>query len=186
MYRCRSRSAALERSSAGTAPGKSTLVGVLTGLLTPDCGDVAFDSEAAYPTRTRPDGSRQVACVYQKSTLAPTLSVAENLFINRQPGSRYAVHWTRSVERLRKSSMNGSFLLIQTPGPGRCEANTGKSSRSPGALLQGARFLILDEPTAALEIEGNRASLHPNSAASGGPRNDPLHFPPPSRNLRRL
>jgi simple sugar transport system ATP-binding protein len=116
--------------------GKSTLVGVLTGLLTPDSGEVAFESEAAYPTRTRPDGRRQVACVYQKSTLAPTLSVAENLFINRQPGSRYAVHWTQLRRETQKVLDEWELPLNQTLRPGRCEPNTGKSSRSPARCFR--------------------------------------------------
>ncbi len=131
--------------------GKSTLVGVLTGLLTADSGDVAFDSEAAYPTRTRPDGRRQVSCVYQKSTLAPTLSVAENLFINRQPGSRYAVHWPQLRRETRKVLDEWDLPLDPDTETGTLRSEHRQIIEIARALLQGARFLILDEPTAALE-----------------------------------
>jgi simple sugar transport system ATP-binding protein len=131
--------------------GKSTLVGVLTGLLTADSGDVAFDSEAAYPTRTRPDGRRQVSCVYQKSTLAPTLSVAENLFINRQPGSRYAVHWPQLRRETRKVLDEWELPLDPDTETGTLRSEYRQIIEIARALLQGARFLILDEPTAALE-----------------------------------
>ncbi len=131
--------------------GKSTLVGVLTGLLTANSGDVAFDSEAAYPTRTRPDGRRQVSCVYQKSTLAPTLSVAENLFINRQPGSRYAVHWPQLRRETRKVLDEWELPLDPDTETGTLRSEYRQIIEIARALLQGARFLILDEPTAALE-----------------------------------
>src|SRR3954470_21053359 len=75
--------------------GKSTLVSVLTGLQAQDEGTVTFGGEPA-PRLTDRDGWRQrVACVYQKSTIIPELTVAENLFINRQPGTRGIIGWKR-------------------------------------------------------------------------------------------
>src|SRR5450755_4467627 len=58
--------------------GKSTLVGVLTGILSPDAGRVRFSGEDAPGIAERPKWRDRVACVYQKSTLVPTLTVAEN------------------------------------------------------------------------------------------------------------
>src|SRR5438270_14020977 len=64
--------------------GKSTLVSVLTGLIRPDAGTVRFNGEPAPPVTDRAAWRSRVACVYQKSTIIPTLSVAENLYLNRQ------------------------------------------------------------------------------------------------------
>ena len=64
--------------------GKSTLVSVLTGLQRADAGRVTFDGEPAPPLADRDAWRQRVACVYQKSTIIPTLTVAENLFLNRQ------------------------------------------------------------------------------------------------------
>ncbi|MFD0578495.1 ATP-binding cassette domain-containing protein [Dactylosporangium darangshiense] len=64
--------------------GKSTLVSILTGLQAPDEGAVTFDGRPAPPLGDRDAWRRLVACVYQKSTIIPTLTVAENLFLNRQ------------------------------------------------------------------------------------------------------
>src|SRR5947209_8698709 len=64
--------------------GKSTLVSILTGLAKPDAGQVLFGGEPA-PSVADPNGWRaHVACVYQKSTIIQSLSVAENLYLNRQ------------------------------------------------------------------------------------------------------
>src|SRR6516225_8368447 len=56
--------------------GKSTLVSILTGLARPDSGQVQFDGHPAPPLHDRGAWRRRVACVYQKSTIIPTLSVA--------------------------------------------------------------------------------------------------------------
>ena len=74
--------------------GKSTLVGILTGLREPDSGEIRFRGEPA-PTISDREGWRQrVACVYQHSTIIPDLTVAENLFINRQPLRRRFINWS--------------------------------------------------------------------------------------------
>src|ERR1700690_2220630 len=65
--------------------GKSTLVGVLTGILAPDTGQVRFAGQVAPGLAERQKWRDRVACVYQKSTLVPTLTVAENLLLNAQP-----------------------------------------------------------------------------------------------------
>ncbi len=68
--------------------GKSTLVGVLTGILAPDAGRVRFAGQDAPGLAERQKWRDRVACVYQKSTLVPTLTVAENLLLNAQPTGR--------------------------------------------------------------------------------------------------
>src|SRR3954452_16548643 len=73
--------------------GKSTLVSLLTGLLPPDEGEVTFGGEQAPPLSDREAWRRRVACVYQKSTVIPSLSVAENVFLNRQGRRRGLISW---------------------------------------------------------------------------------------------
>lgn len=149
-------SIAIPRSSARAlvgrnGAGKSTLVGVLTGLLAPDEGTVAFEGEPALRTRTGADGRRQVACVYQKSTLVPTLSVAENLFINRHPGSRSWVDWARTRQQAQRVLDEWALNIDADTLTERLRVEQRQVVEIARALLQGARFIILDEPTAALE-----------------------------------
>ena len=73
--------------------GKSTLVSILTGLQRADAGTVTFDGEPAPPVADRDAWRRRVACVYQKSTIIPTLTVGENLFLNRQQSRRGLIDW---------------------------------------------------------------------------------------------
>ena len=61
--------------------GKSTLVGLFTGLLAPDAGQLFLQSNPVPRLSEREAWRRLVACVYQKPTVVPALSVAENLFL---------------------------------------------------------------------------------------------------------
>src|ERR1700723_3285937 len=73
--------------------GKSTLVGIMTGLREPDTGEVSFSGQPAPPVSDREAWRRQVACVYQHSTIIPDLTVGENLLINRQPTRPGLISW---------------------------------------------------------------------------------------------
>src|SRR4051794_803848 len=63
--------------------GKSTLVSVMTGLQAPDRGTVALDGPPAPRLADRAAWRRNAARVYQKSTIIPELTVAENLYLHR-------------------------------------------------------------------------------------------------------
>src|ERR1700751_3151343 len=71
--------------------GKSTLVAILTGLIRPDRGIVSLGSEASPAMADRATWQRMVACVYQKSMVVPSLTVAENIFLNRATGNDYGI-----------------------------------------------------------------------------------------------
>ena len=65
--------------------GKSTLVAILNGLLSPNSGTVRLSDLPAPKLGRRAEWHRRVACVFQRSSVIPNLSVAENLFLNSQP-----------------------------------------------------------------------------------------------------
>jgi simple sugar transport system ATP-binding protein len=131
--------------------GKSTLVSVLTGLQAPDEGTVRFDGEAAPPLTDRDAWRRRVACVYQKPTVVPELTVAENLFINRQPLQRGFISW----RRLRAEAADVLDTWDVRVDPEARTADLKVEDRQmveiARALSFGARFIVLDEPTAQLD-----------------------------------
>ncbi|MFF4702901.1 sugar ABC transporter ATP-binding protein [Streptomyces sp. NPDC001288] len=131
--------------------GKSTLVTVLTGLQAPDAGTVRFDGEPAPPLSDRDAWRSKVACVYQKPTVVPELTVAENLFINRQPLHRGFISWRRL--RSEAAALLDTWDVRVDP-----EARTAdlkvedrQMVEIARALSFGARFIVLDEPTAQLD-----------------------------------
>jgi simple sugar transport system ATP-binding protein len=132
--------------------GKSTLVGVLTGIIAPDEGSVRFAGRAAPSPGERQKWRDRVACVYQKSTLVPTLSVAENLLLNAQPVGRFGwIRWS-TVRREAEQVLAGWGMDLDVEQ--ECRRLTVEQRQIveiARALLQGSRFIILDEPTAELE-----------------------------------
>jgi simple sugar transport system ATP-binding protein len=129
--------------------GKSTLVGVLTGLLKPDRGAVELHGEPAPGLGDRAAWQQRVACVYQRSMVVPTLSVGENIFLNRMEGS--LVDWRSLRRRARQLLLEWGFDLDVERPAGDLSVEEKQIVEIARALSIGTRFLILDEPTAALE-----------------------------------
>ena len=132
--------------------GKSTLVGVLTGILAPDSGRVLFAGQDAPGLAERNKWRDRVACVYQKSTLVPTLTVAENLLLNAQPtGGLGYIRWG-AVRREAESMLAGWGMDLDVEQECvRLSVEQRQIVEIARALIQGTRFIILDEPTAELE-----------------------------------
>ncbi|GHE08956.1 sugar ABC transporter ATP-binding protein [Streptomyces alanosinicus] len=132
--------------------GKSTLVSVLTGLQTPDEGTVTFGGEPA-PRPSDRDGWRErVACVYQKSTIIPALTVAENLFLNRHDhGRSRLISWQATRRRAQDVLSTWSVDVDPHAPAGELSVEQRQFVEIARALSFGARFIILDEPTAQLD-----------------------------------
>ncbi|MFF3147478.1 sugar ABC transporter ATP-binding protein, partial [Streptomyces sp. NPDC057927] len=132
--------------------GKSTLVSVLTGLQAPDEGAVAFGGEPAPRLADRDAWRRRVACVYQKSTIIPTLTVAENLFLNRhQRGHNRLISWQGMRSRAQELLSTWSVNVSPQTMAGDLSVEQRQFVEIARALSFGARFIILDEPTAQLD-----------------------------------
>ncbi|KOV83717.1 sugar ABC transporter ATP-binding protein [Nocardia sp. NRRL S-836] len=131
--------------------GKSTLVSILTGMQVPDAGEVGFFGEPAPAIADRAAWRRHVACVYQRSTVVPELSVAENLFINRQDLGGGLISW----KRLRREAAELLETYDVAVRPDELVSALTVEQRQlveiARALSIGSRFVILDEPTAQLD-----------------------------------
>ena len=132
--------------------GKSTLVAILTGLIRPDSGAVSLGAELAPGLADRASWQRQVACVYQKSMVVPSLTVAENIFLNRATGNDHGiVNWRAMRSRARQVMLDWGFDLDVNRLARELTVEQRQVVEIARALSVGARFLILDEPTASLE-----------------------------------
>ena len=129
--------------------GKSTLVGILTGLLKPDRGNVRLYGEPAPSLGDRAVWQERVACVYQRSMVIPSLSVGENIFLNRGEGS--LVHWSELPRKSQELLLAWGFDLDVDQLASDLSVEQKQIVEIARALAIGARFLILDEPTSALE-----------------------------------
>ena len=135
--------------------GKSTLVQIVTGLQAADEGVVRFSGRTA-PSLTDRDGwRRSVACVYQHSTIIPSLSVAENLFINRQPARAGGLINWRATRSDAQHLLDSWDIAVRADSPaGDLSVEQRQLVEIARALSGGARLIILDEPTAQLDSRG--------------------------------
>ncbi|MFF7678914.1 sugar ABC transporter ATP-binding protein [Actinacidiphila glaucinigra] len=132
--------------------GKSTLVSVLTGLQAPDEGSVTFGGRPAPRLAERDAWRQRVACVYQKSTIIPQLTVAENLFLNRHGRGRGGlISWRTVRDRAREVLRTWSVDVDVRTLAGELDIEQRQFVEIARALSFGARFIILDEPTAQLD-----------------------------------
>jgi simple sugar transport system ATP-binding protein len=132
--------------------GKSTLVRLLTGLEAPDSGELLFSGVPAPAVTARDAWRSLVACVYQRSTVIPELTVGENLFINDQPRSRGVIRW-RELRRDARELLEAWGLDV-SPDTRAGDLPVGQRQllEIARALRRGSRLIILDEPTAQLEL----------------------------------
>ena len=133
--------------------GKSTLVSILTGLSKPDKGVVTFGGQPAPPLGDREAWRTRVACVYQHSTVIPHLTVAENLFVNRQPTRRGVISWSR-LRGDSRALLDSWHVDVDVDLPaGELSVEDRQLVEIARALSYGARFIVLDEPTAQLDSD---------------------------------
>ncbi|MCP9965392.1 sugar ABC transporter ATP-binding protein [Actinomadura madurae] len=131
--------------------GKSTVVKTFAGVHRPDAGEVRVDGAAVAFGGPADAQAAGVAVIYQEPTLFPDLSVAENIFMGRQPRGalgridRRAMH----AEAARLFGRLGVALDPQQPARGLSIADQ-QVVEIAKAISRDARVLIMDEPTAAL------------------------------------
>ena len=128
--------------------GKSTLVSILTGLQAPDLGQILFENESAPPLARRSEWSQRVGCVYQHSSLLPDLSIAENLLLGREAG--VIVSWNDRYRQAREMLEPWGLDFDPRTPVKKLKANERQLIEIVRETHSGARFLILDEPTARL------------------------------------
>jgi rhamnose transport system ATP-binding protein len=130
--------------------GKSTLVKILSGVYQPDGGEIRTDGKAV--RIVGPDDARKlgIGVVHQECLSFDNLTVAENLFVNSQPGRAGLVDWrelrSRAVAVLR--DLDADFDA-DIPA-GRLSIAQKHVMQIARALTHESRVLILDEPTASL------------------------------------
>jgi simple sugar transport system ATP-binding protein len=131
--------------------GKSTLVSILSGLYPPDAGEVRLDGQPAPSLGDIAAWRGRIATVFQHSMVVPGLTVAENVFLGRQPRRAGIVDWRRMREQTRKVMADWGFDVNADTACGNLTVEQRQVVEITRALAAGTRCLLLDEPTAALE-----------------------------------
>jgi len=139
--------------------GKSTLIKILGGIHRPDAGTILVDGQAVEIREVTDADRLGIRLIHQELSLAPNLSIAENIFLGREPG-RYGF-----LDR-RQLFANARAVIAELGLPEIGAVETGVADLSVAqqqmveiarALSCRARILILDEPTASLSAAETEA-----------------------------
>src|SRR4051812_37426304 len=132
--------------------GKSTLIKILAGVYPfPEYeGQIILDDSERRFANVRDSEQAGIAVIYQELSLVKDLSVAENIFLGREPQRFGIINWEELYSRAQKL-LNDLRLQIDPRTP---VVNLGIGQQQlveiAKALSQNARIVVLDEPTAAL------------------------------------
>jgi ribose transport system ATP-binding protein len=135
----------------GNGAGKSTLMKILQGVYTPDEGQIAVDGNPVEIRSPHDARALGIGMIFQEFSLIPTLTVAQNIFLGREPrGSGGLIDDRASARRARELFAEMEEEI--DPNARMLDLGTGywQLTEIAKALAQDARVLIMDEPTSSL------------------------------------
>ena len=137
--------------------GKSTMINILAGVLQPSGGKMLLDGTPVVFHNPADAQRAGISVIFQEFNLIPHLSVAENIFINREPTRNGMIDWTnmnkRAAEALKRLEID---IDPRVPVSSLAVAQQ-QLVEIARALAFDARVIVMDEPTAALserEVDG--------------------------------
>lgn len=132
--------------------GKSTLIKVLTGIYEKDNGQISLENQLINPGSAEEAQRLGISTVYQEVNLCENLSVAENIFIGREPKKNGIIDWKemyRKAEFLLKEKLNIEIDVKQILSSYSTAIQQMVAIARAVDISSGV--LILDEPTSSLD-----------------------------------
>lgn len=131
--------------------GKSTLLKILAGAQRADEGTIEVDGRSAQMSHPREAQRHGIAVIYQELNLAEHLSVAENIFVGREPKTRLGgIDWRRMNARTRDLLRELRLTTNPETMVARLNVATRQMVEIAKALSMNARVIVMDEPTSSL------------------------------------
>jgi ribose transport system ATP-binding protein len=132
--------------------GKSTLMKILVGAYTPDKGEIIFQGQTVTFAHPRQAQARGISIIYQEFNLLPERTVAENIFLGREPARFGLVDFRelerRTVEVLKE--LDAEKLISPQALLSSLSVAEQQIVEIAKAISFDSKVLIMDEPTAAL------------------------------------
>ncbi|MDQ3692854.1 MAG: sugar ABC transporter ATP-binding protein [Chloroflexota bacterium] len=133
--------------------GKSTLMKILSGVHQPDTGQISIRDELCQFASPGDAKARGIGMIYQELSLMPALSVAENVFLGRQPVNRLGlVDWPRMNREAAAQLQSLGIDLDVTERLGNLSLGAQQLVEIARTAFSGADVIVLDEPTSALSV----------------------------------
>lgn len=143
--------------------GKSTLIKILAGAYQPDSGVIEIEGRQVHIANPHHAQELGIVTIYQEFNLVPSLSIAENVFIGREPGRGGLIDWGK----LRRQTHEMLLSLGMDINPMTLTRDLSVAEQQmveiARALSMKSRLIIMDEPTSALsehEVERLFGIIH--------------------------
>ena len=138
--------------------GKSTLMKCLIGIYVPDSGTITFKGERLHITNTHYALSKGISMIHQELSPIPQMTVAENIYLGREPMTPYGLVDMRKMNRMAIELLDRLRIKIK-PTAKMCELSIAniQLAEIAKAVSYNSDLLIMDEPTSAIteaEVEG--------------------------------
>ena len=131
--------------------GKSTLMAILSGAIRPDAGTMVLDGKPYAPREPLEARQAGVAMIHQELSLAPHMSVMENIGLGIEPARNGLIRW-----RAMRDAAADALAQLGHPEirPDAIVADLSPAAQQlvevARALASGARVVVFDEPTSSL------------------------------------
>jgi len=139
--------------------GKSTLINILSGAERPDEGEIRFDGERVDFRNPRDAMDRGIETIYQYNSMVPTMTIARNVFIGREPlkASIFGLG-IMDQKKMRKDSVKAiADVDLHLRSPDALVGELSGGQRQGVAIARAMHFkskvMILDEPTNHLSVK---------------------------------
>lgn len=137
--------------------GKSTLMKILSGAYQMDEGEIILDGERAIMQSPKDAKNLGVTVIYQEFMLAPDLTVAENIYIDKLSAEKFIINWKELRKKTKEELTRLGFDTIDPNAKvGSLSVAYQQVVEICKCLTRNMKVLVLDEPTAVLtfsEIE---------------------------------
>jgi simple sugar transport system ATP-binding protein len=142
--------------------GKSTLINILSGTQKPDGGEIRIEGEPVRFSNPRDAMDRGIETIYQYNSMVPTMTIARNVFIGREPlkASLFGIG-ILDQKRMRDESVQAiADVDLHLRSPDALVGELSGGQRQGVAIARAMHFkskvMILDEPTNHLSVKETR------------------------------
>ncbi|WP_376706114.1 sugar ABC transporter ATP-binding protein (plasmid) [Mesorhizobium sp. ISC25] len=131
--------------------GKSTLLSVMNGLIAPDSGEIRIEGQPVVLSDPTVALANRLSLVHQELVLCPNLSVAQNIFLGREPAARLDRNNRAALNRMARELLDEIHVSLDPSRP-VCELSLNEQQvvEICRALASRPKVLVFDEPTASL------------------------------------
>lgn len=135
----------------GNGAGKSTLMKILTGVYTANSGNILINGNPVRIEKPQDAQNAAIAMIFQEFSVIPTMSISENMFLNREELKKTGFINQKRLNEQTKELLRELNIKVD-PNTKLEELSVGywQMTEICKALSQDAKILIMDEPTATL------------------------------------